>query len=112
MAPKFHLSKTLRIRFAARRVGDRDSGEDVAQNAWLRMSERQNATPIEHPKTCLFAATRNRVIDFTLRRQREWSRRVDFDTPRLRSKRADYVANFGPRYVSKLPQTLIDCPEI
>nr|WP_298097252.1 sigma-70 family RNA polymerase sigma factor [uncultured Shinella sp.] len=67
------------VRFAARLVGDRDGGEEVVQNAWLRMSARQNTTPIEHPKTYLFAATRNAAVDFTLRRQREWSRRVDFD---------------------------------
>lgn len=67
------------VRFAARLVGDRDGGEEVVQNAWLRLSARQNTSPIEHPKTYLFAATRNAAIDFTLRRQREWSRRVDFD---------------------------------
>lgn len=80
LADLFRLHNRDAVRFAARLVGDRDGGEEVVQNAWLRMSARQNAAPIEHPKTYLFAATRNAAIDFTLRRQREWSRRVDFET--------------------------------
>jgi RNA polymerase sigma-70 factor (ECF subfamily) len=79
LADLFRRHNRDAVRFAARLVGDRDGGEEVVQNAWLRISARENAAPIEHPKTYLFTATRNAAIDFTLRRQREWSRRVDFD---------------------------------
>lgn len=68
------------VRFAARLVGGHDNGEEVVQDAWLSLSARTAATPIEHPKTYLFTATRNAAIDFTIRQQREWSRRVDMES--------------------------------
>jgi len=68
------------VRFAARLVGGRDNGEEVVQDAWLSLAARTASAPIEHPKTYLFTATRNAAIDFTLRRQREWSHRVDIDS--------------------------------
>ncbi|MBB6011774.1 sigma-70 family RNA polymerase sigma factor [Aquamicrobium lusatiense] len=67
------------VRFAARLVGGRDNGEEVVQDAWVSLAVRGGATPIEHPKTYFFTATRNAAIAFTAREQREWSRRVDFD---------------------------------
>lgn len=68
------------VRFAARLVGGRENGEEVVQDAWLSLAVRGGATPIEHPKTYFFTATRNAAIAFTAREQREWSRRIDFDT--------------------------------
>lgn len=68
------------VRFAARLVGDRDNGEEVVQDAWLKLSARTATAPVEHPKTYLFTATRNAAIDFTVRQQREWSRRVDIES--------------------------------
>lgn len=67
------------VRFAARLVGGHDNGEEVVQEAWLSLSARTATTPIDHPRTYLFTATRNAAIDFTVRRQREWRHRVDTD---------------------------------
>jgi RNA polymerase sigma-70 factor (ECF subfamily) len=67
------------VRFAARLVGNIDSGEDVVQEAYMNLSARKAASPIEHPKTYLFTATRNAAVDFSIRQQREWKNRVDMD---------------------------------
>lgn len=68
------------LRFAARLVGDRDSGEEVVQNAYLRLAGRSSqAVAIEHPKTYAFAAARTAAIDFTARRHAEWLYRVDIE---------------------------------
>lgn len=68
------------VRFAARLVGDRDGGEEVVQNAYLRLAGRPaQAVAIEHPKTYAFAATRTAAIDFTARRHAEWLHRVDIE---------------------------------
>lgn len=67
------------VRFATRLVGGRENGEEVVQDAWLSLAVRGGATPIEHPKTYFFTATRNAAIAFTARTNREWSHRVDFD---------------------------------
>lgn len=68
------------VRFAARLVGDRDSGEEVVQNTYMRLAcRRADAAAIEHPKTFAFAAARNVAIDFTARRNAEWLHRVDFE---------------------------------
>ncbi|WP_428029876.1 sigma-70 family RNA polymerase sigma factor [Ancylobacter sp.] len=65
------------VRFAARLVGDRDGGEEVVQNAYLRLAGRSaQAVAIEHPKTYAFTATRTAAIDFTARRHAEWLHRV------------------------------------
>ena len=68
------------VRFAARLVGNLDSGEDVVQNAYLRLAGRgADASPIEQPKTYVFAAARTAAIDFTARQNAEWLYRVDFE---------------------------------
>jgi RNA polymerase sigma-70 factor (ECF subfamily) len=68
------------VRFAARLVGDRDGGEEVVQNAYLRLAGRSaDAAVIEHQKTYVFAAARTAAIDFTARQNAEWLHRVDFD---------------------------------
>ena len=68
------------VRYAARLVGDRENGEEVVQNAYLRMAGRSVSAPaIEHPKTYLFTAARNAAIDFTAKRATEWSYRVDVE---------------------------------
>jgi RNA polymerase sigma factor (sigma-70 family) len=68
------------VRFAARLVGDRDGGEDVVQNTYLRLAGRGlDAAVIQHPKTYIFAAARTAAIDFTARQNAEWLYRVDFE---------------------------------
>lgn len=67
------------LRFATRLVGDRESGEDVVQDAYLRLASRHVAT-ISHPKAYLWMTTRNSAIDFTVRKQKEWAVRVDIET--------------------------------
>ena len=88
MADNFHrwLGDVFRryhtdvVRYAARLVGDRENGEEVVQNAYLRMAGRSTTAPaIEHPKTYLFTAARNDAIDFTAKRATEWSYRVDVE---------------------------------
>lgn len=67
------------IRYASRLVGDRDSGEEVVQNTYVRLAGR-SAQPvaIEHPKAYVFAAARTAAVDFTAQRNSEWLHRVDF----------------------------------
>lgn len=68
------------VRYAARLVGDKENGEEVVQDAYLRLAGRSaHATSIEHPKTYLFAAARNAAVDFTAKRAVEWSYRVDVE---------------------------------
>jgi RNA polymerase sigma factor (sigma-70 family) len=68
------------VRFATRLVGDRDSGEEVVQNTYLRLAGRSaDAAVIEHQKPYVFAAARSAAIDFTARQNNEWLHRVDFD---------------------------------
>lgn len=76
----FRLHHRDAVRFAARLVGSRDNGEEIVQDAWLRLCARTNTTPIAHPKSYLFKACRNAAIDFTLRQQRERNYRVDLDS--------------------------------
>ncbi len=66
------------VRFATRLVGDRDTGEDIVQDAYLRLAARHGGA-IEHPKAYLWMTTRNAAIDFTVRKQREWANRVDME---------------------------------
>ncbi|WP_353415094.1 hypothetical protein [Brucella sp. NBRC 12953] len=40
-------------------VGSRDNGEEIVQNAWLRLCARTDTTQIEHPRSYLFRACRN-----------------------------------------------------
>ena len=68
------------VRFAARLVGDRDGGEEVVQNTYLRLAGRgADIAIIEHQKTYVYAAARNAAVDFTAQRNAEWLHRVDFD---------------------------------
>jgi len=68
------------VRYAARLVGDRDNGEEVVQNAYLRLAKRaSDAAAIDHPKAYLFTAARNAAVDFTAKRATEWSYRVDVE---------------------------------
>lgn len=76
----FRLYHKEAVRFAARLVGSLDSGEEVVQDAWVKICARTAETALAHPKTYLFAATRNSAIDFTVRQRREWAHRVDIET--------------------------------
>lgn len=68
------------VRFASRLVGNRDGGEEVVQNTYLRLAGRSaDAVLIEYPKTYIFSAARNAAIDFTAQQNAEWLYRVDFE---------------------------------
>ncbi|EKF17579.1 ECF subfamily RNA polymerase sigma-24 factor [Nitratireductor pacificus pht-3B] len=68
------------VRFAARLVGGRDGGEEVVQNAYLRLAHRsRQGGAIEHPKAYAFSVARRAAFDFTAERNREWLHRVDFE---------------------------------
>lgn len=67
------------VRYASRLVGDRENGEEIVQNAYLRMSGLGSPSAITHPRAYLFTAARNAAVDFTLRQNREWSYRVDLE---------------------------------
>lgn len=75
----FRLHHTELVRFASRLIGDRDCGEEAAQEAYLRIAARREATAIVHPKTYLFTAARRTAIDISVRRQAEADRRADLD---------------------------------
>lgn len=66
------------VRYAARLIGSRDDGEEVVQNAYLRMVKVDSRT-VGHPRSYLFKAARNAAIDFRIKLEREWSRRVELD---------------------------------
>ncbi len=66
------------VRYAARLIGNRDDGEEVVQNAYLRMV-RVDSRSVDHPRSYLFKAARNAAIDFRIKVEREWSRRVELD---------------------------------
>lgn len=75
----FRLHHRDLIRYASRLVGDRDSGEEVVQNTYLRLAGRSaQSVSIEHPKAYVFAAARTAAVDFTAQRNAEWLHRVDF----------------------------------
>lgn len=66
------------VRFAARLVGDRENGEEVVQNAYLRLAGRaSHLVAVEHPRAYMFAATRTAAVDFSARQHAEWLHRVD-----------------------------------
>ncbi len=67
------------VRYASRLVGDRDSGEEVVQNTYLRLAGRSaQSITIEYPKAYVFAAARTAAVDFTAQQNSEWLHRVDF----------------------------------
>lgn len=75
----FRLHHRDLIRYASRLVGDRDSGEEVVQNTYLRLAGRSaQSASVEHPKAYVFAAARTAAVDFTAQRNSEWLHRVDF----------------------------------
>jgi DNA-directed RNA polymerase specialized sigma24 family protein len=66
------------VRYAARLVGSRDIGEEIAQDTYMRLAGRAASAPqIDHPKTYLYRAARNAAIDHTARQKVEWSYRAD-----------------------------------
>lgn len=68
------------VRYAARLVGGRDSGEEVVQNTYLRLARHSaQVMSTEHPKAYAFAVARRSAFDFAAQRHREWLHRVDFD---------------------------------
>lgn len=83
------------VRYASRLVGDRENGEEVVQDAYLRLAGRSaQAASIEHPKTYLFTAARNAAVDFTAKQASEWSYRVD-------------VEDLGPLALTEDPTTAL-----
>lgn len=52
-------------------VGNRDDGEEIVQNAWLKIWRHTDRSPIAHPKAYLFKVTKNAAIDFAVRAQRD-----------------------------------------
>ncbi|HEV7322677.1 MAG TPA: sigma-70 family RNA polymerase sigma factor [Ensifer sp.] len=77
------------VRYASRLIGNRHDGEDVVQNAYLRMVKVDSRT-VEHPRSYLFKAARNAAIDFRIKLEREWSRRVEFDQADALSSPEDF----------------------
>ena len=66
------------VRYASRLVGDRDGGEEVVQNAYVRLAGRSaQSLAIEFPKAYVFAAARTAAFDFTAQQNQEWLNRVD-----------------------------------
>lgn len=76
----FKLHHRDAVSFAARLVGGRENGEEVVQDAYLKLAGRKSTIPVEHPKSYVFTATRHAAIDYTDKQRREWQRRVDFDS--------------------------------
>lgn len=95
LSEMFRLHHRDLVRFATRLVGDRDDGEEIAQDAYMNIAGRgaQSGT-IVHPKTYLFTAARNAAVDFTARRRVEWSYRVDIDDVGDLASEADPLATF------------------
>lgn len=76
----FRLHHTDLVRYATRLVGNRDSGEEIAQDTYLRLAGRRpDAGTIEYPRTYLYTAARNAAVDFTARQRVEWRYRTDID---------------------------------
>lgn len=78
------------VRYASRLIGNRDDGEEVVQNAYLRMV-RVDRRSVEHPRSYLFRAARNAAIDFRIKLEREWSRRVELDQADRLSSSDDFA---------------------
>ncbi len=80
LADMFRLHHRELVRFATHLVGNRDNGEEIAQDAYMRIAGRgAQAAAITYPKAYLFTAARNAAIDFTARQRTEWSYRVDVE---------------------------------
>ncbi len=99
------------VRYAARLVGDRDNGEEVVQNAWLRMSRLNSTAAIDHPRAYLFTAARNAAVDFTLRQNREWTYRIDLDDLGEAAVSADTIEDiFRRQRIARLAVVLNELP--
>lgn len=68
----FRLYHRDLVRFVTRIVGSAADAEEIAQDTYLKVSQRGSQTAaIEHPKTYLFAAARNTAMDHAAR-SRSW----------------------------------------
>lgn len=94
----FRLHHRELVRFATRLVGNRDNGEEIAQDAYMRIAGRGlHAGAIDYPKTYLFTAARNAAIDFTARQRNEWSHRVDIEDLDTLASANDGLVSFEHR---------------
>ncbi len=98
LADMLRLHHRELVRFATRLVGTRENGEEIAQDAYMRIAGRATqASAIEYPKAYLFMAARNAAIDFTARQRTEWSYRVDMDDLTGLPSRDDLLATIEQR---------------
>lgn len=51
------------VSFLSARLGNRQAAEDIAHDAYLRVLERTDTQPIEHPRAFLYRTALNLVID-------------------------------------------------
>lgn len=80
LSEMFRLHNRELVSFATRLVGSRDNGEEIAQDAYMRVAGRgAKADAIEYPKSYLFTTARNSAVDFLAQRRTEWSHRVDIE---------------------------------
>lgn len=68
------------LSYAARLVGNRDSGEDVVQTTYVKLAAHSLAgNPVSNPRAFAITALRHAAFDFVAKRHREWLYRVDCD---------------------------------
>lgn len=108
----FRLHHRELVRFATRLVGNRDNGEEIAQDAYMRIAGRGGqAAAITYPKAYLFTAARNAAIDFTARQRVEWSYRVDIeDLAELASRDNPLAAVDERQHLARLAIALNELP--
>lgn len=87
------------VRFASRLVGTRSGGEEVAQDAYLKLiGGNVQLASIASPKAYLFTAARHIAFDLRAKSSREWSHRVDVeDLSLLQDARPDPSVIIGQR---------------
>jgi RNA polymerase sigma factor (sigma-70 family) len=56
-------------RFVQSRIADLDDAEDLAQDVWLQLLRQTDLDSIEQVSSWLFAAARNRIIDYYRKRK-------------------------------------------
>jgi len=112
LADLFRLHHRELVRLATRLVGNRDSGEEIAQDAYMRFAGRgAQAAAITYPKAYLFTAARNAAIDFTARQRIEWSYRVDVEDLTELASCDDLVAKVEQRQrLARLAVALNELP--
>lgn len=100
------------VRYAARLVGGRDSGEEVVQNTYLRLARHSaQVMSTEHPRAYAFAVARRAAYDFATQRHKEWLHRVDFDDEAVADAGADPVLQLARRQrVVKLAVVINELP--